>query len=145
MKNKIYAFTLIEMMVTISIIAIIASIAVPHFSTQISQYKFNSETKEILSLMSMARAQAILLKKDVKINLTKNASDKNTETNFFWDAQTAQIKSPTRIEFDMLGLMKARPTNGCIAITHVVDSTLMKALTVSVLGGVDAVKENTSC
>ncbi len=145
MKNKRHGFTLIEMMVTIAIIAIIASIAMPNVNKQISQYKFNNESRDLLSLIRETRSQAILLKRDVKLNFSKSATDSSTLTNIFWSSKNAQITSPANIEFDMLGRIKTRPTNGCIAITHKSDTTLKKTIIVSVLGGIDEVKESTSC
>ncbi|QIO09979.1 pilus assembly FimT family protein [Acinetobacter lanii] len=138
-------FTLIELMVTISILAIISVIAMPNFNSQISKIQFNHETKDVLALMAEARTQAIILKKDVTLNFNKSDNDETTTTHFFWDAKKAEIKSPSSIQFDMLGRLKTRPTNGCIAITHKSDNALKKVLTVSVLGGVDAIKENASC
>ena len=145
MQNKSRGFTLLELMVTLAVLAIIVSIAAPNFSQQISQYKFNNESRDIISLIRETRAQAITQKRDVKLNFSKSASDTNTATDIYWSAKNAQITSPASIEFDMLGRIKSRPSNGCIAITHKNDTTLKKTINISVLGGVDAVKENSSC
>ena len=145
MQNKSRGFTLIELMVTLAVLAIIVSIAAPNFSQQISQYKFNNESRDIISLIRETRAQAITQKRDVKLNFSKSASDTNTATDIYWSAKNAQITSPASIEFDMLGRIKSRPSNGCIAITHKTDTSLKKTINISVLGGIDAVKENSSC
>ena len=145
MRINIRGFTLIELMVTIAIVAIVASFALPSFSKQIAQYKFNHESRNILSLIREARAQAIVLKTDTKLTFSKSATDVDTSTQFFWSAKNAQITSPTSIEFDMLGRIKTRPLNGCIAITDKNDTNLKKTINISVLGGIDATKENSSC
>ena len=138
-------FTLIELMVILSIIAIISSIAAPSFNQQFKQYKFDQESQDVLSLFREARAQAILLKKDVKLTFTQSISDIPTASNYFWHAKNAQITTPSSVEFDMLGRMKSRPSNGCISITDKNNQDLKKAITINVLGGIEVVQENAIC
>ena len=145
MKNIRQGFTLIEMMVTISIVAMVSSFAAPSFNQHIQNYKFNNETKDLLSLMGEARAQAIALKKDIKVHCSKKLTDQNSVTNFYWSAQNAQITHVDHIEFDMLGQIKQRPPNGCIAITHKSDTRFSKVFTVNVLGSLNAAQENATC
>lgn len=145
MKNIRRGFTLIEMMVTISIIAIVTSIAAPSFNRQIKNYKFDNKIGDVLTLIAEARAQAITLKKDVKVHFSKASTDQNNETNFYWLAQNSQIFQVDHIEFDMLCRVKQRPTNGCIAITHKSDTRFNKVLTVNVLGSLNPIQENLTC
>lgn len=145
MRIKIRGFTLIELMVTIAIIAIVVSFTFPRLSKQIAQYKFNHESRNIISLIRETRAQAIVLKADTKLIFSKSSIDTDTSTQFFWSAKNAQITSPTSIEFDMLGRIKTRPLNGCLAITDKNDVSLKKTIKISVLGGIDAIEENSSC
>ena len=145
MKNTRRGFTLIEMIVTIGITAIVTSIAAPNCNQQIKSYKFNNETKDILTLMGEARAQAITLKKNVKVHFSKKIKDQNNETNLYWSAQNAQISYVDHIEFDMWGWVKERPANGCIAITHKSDNRFNRVLIVNVLGSLDPVLEHMEC
>lgn len=71
MRIKIRGFTLIELMVTIAIIAIVVSFTFPRLSKQIAQYKFNHESRNIISLIRETRAQAIVLKADTKLIFQK--------------------------------------------------------------------------
>lgn len=78
----IRGFTLIELMVTIAVMAIIATIAAPSFLNMIEKQRLNQDTQNLISQLSKARSQAVLLRKDV--TLTLNSSDTDTSTAFNW-------------------------------------------------------------
>ena len=92
-KNR--GFTLIEMMVTIVILAIIATMAVPSFGKMIARKKFDSTTRNLALLLGEARGQAIVLRKNITIKLScptetdgsgnsKVVCPPNTPTTFSW-------------------------------------------------------------
>lgn len=58
-RKKYLGFTLIEMMVTVSVAAILLSIAVPSFTTMIKNARVTSATNEFISALILARSEAL--------------------------------------------------------------------------------------
>jgi prepilin-type N-terminal cleavage/methylation domain-containing protein len=52
-------FTLIEMMVVVALVAILAALAAPSFSTQIANQRVTSVAQELQSLLQLARSEAV--------------------------------------------------------------------------------------
>ena len=77
MQKKEQGFTLIELMVTISIFAVLAILAVPSFNTLLAKQKFNQTVHEYRQTLLNARSQAILTKNSVAVctNKTSNKND----------------------------------------------------------------------
>jgi len=65
--KKQSAFTLIELMVTIAILAIIATLAAPNLSQMLHNTKVNTSSGDILSFLQQARTEAIRLGKIVTV------------------------------------------------------------------------------
>ncbi|MCT8090780.1 GspH/FimT family pseudopilin [Acinetobacter kookii] len=63
--KKQSAFTLIELMVTIAILAIIATLAAPNLSQMLHNTKVNTSSGDILSFLQQSRTEAIRLGKTV--------------------------------------------------------------------------------
>ncbi|OTG60709.1 prepilin-type cleavage/methylation domain-containing protein [Acinetobacter sp. ANC 3903] len=61
------AFTLIELMVTIAILAIIATLAAPNLSQMLHNTKVNTSSGDILSFLQQSRTEAIRLGKTVTV------------------------------------------------------------------------------
>ena len=68
-------FTLIELMVTIAIMAIIASLAAPSFGNLISEQKLNSSARELVMSINQAKSQAALKKTTVALCLNRTNTD----------------------------------------------------------------------
>ncbi|MCR6495833.1 GspH/FimT family pseudopilin [Thermomonas sp. S9] len=52
-------FTLVELMVTVSVIAILAVVAVPGMTALINSSRLNGQSEEMLSSLQLARAEAV--------------------------------------------------------------------------------------
>src|SRR5690606_1239446 len=116
-KNK--GFTLIELMVTIGVLAIIASIAVPSFGNLVAKQRLNTTAKDFALMIGEARGQAISLKKNITIKLEcpKNnitnlpECPENSEITFYWETNTPDIELTSEKEdviFSGMGLAKQR-------------------------------------
>ena len=89
-------FTLIELMVTIAVIAILASIAAPSIGNLIAKQQLNKTTRDLAETLTLARSQAALLRQEVTVTL--NSDTANTDTNFYWKpAANNTLKAPTSI------------------------------------------------
>ena len=90
MQNKHKGFTLIELMVTIAVMAIIAMMAAPSFGNMLNRKRLEANTKELMLVLSQARSQAVLLRTNTVVQL--NGSTTASPTNFFWVSKNADIK-----------------------------------------------------
>jgi len=105
-KNK--GFTLIELMVTIAVLGIIATIAAPSFGDAIKKQQLNNTAKELAYLFGQARAQSAALRKKVTI---KFANGTNDATTFYWTSKYSDIRltsDTTDVEFQPVGLVTKR-------------------------------------
>ncbi|WP_343596956.1 prepilin-type N-terminal cleavage/methylation domain-containing protein [Acinetobacter sp.] len=75
-------FTLVELMVTIAVLAIIATMAAPSFRNMIARQQLNSTTHELKDLLTTARSQAVLLRTNTSVRL--NSSNSNSATQLNW-------------------------------------------------------------
>ena len=84
-KNQ--GFTLIELMVTVAIMAIIAMMAVPSFGDILEKRRYEQNARELLLILSQAKSQAILSRGNVNANLASNSA--NTPTMLNWTVRNS--------------------------------------------------------
>lgn len=95
MQRKEQGFTLIELMVTMAVMAIIAMMAAPSFSQIIAKQQLNSNTRQLVATLSQARSQAVLLRKSTTVHLSDGT---NSETDFYWTTTAHnRVTSPASI------------------------------------------------
>lgn len=107
--KKIQGFTLIELMVTIAVLAIIAMMAAPTFGDMLDKQNLNRSTQNLLGLLQQARAQAILERRDVTVDLSKTTQTANIATTLYWLPQGNSIfktGSPQSVTFMLSGGVK---------------------------------------
>ena len=76
-QDRDQGFTLIELVITIAIIAIIAAMAAPSMQRQIQQAKIKNSAHIIEAALKEARIQSVITQKDIKVVLTDTSTDKN--------------------------------------------------------------------
>lgn len=136
-------FTLIELMVTISVIAMIAMLAAPSFSKMLNEKRLATELKDLTQVLTLARSQAVLLRTNIVVNL--NTTSNNTQTNFSWAPRTNGIvllnvpegyNAPPNIIFNAQGMfvprsfvkMEKNPNKEWVATQVKVDEKMVSQL-----------------
>lgn len=77
LKNVSSGFTLIELMVTIAVLAIIVSIAAPNISTQLANQRVKSTTATLVNALKEAKAESIIRRQNVSVIYDSSATTKN--------------------------------------------------------------------
>ncbi|WP_379543668.1 MULTISPECIES: pilus assembly FimT family protein [Psychrobacter] len=67
LKNTSSGFTLIELMVTITVLAIIAGIAAPNISTQLADQRVKSTAATIANALKEAKVESILRRQNITV------------------------------------------------------------------------------
>lgn len=107
--GKTRGFTLIELMVTIAVLAVIAMMAAPVFNNMMLAQNFNKSTQELILTLNQARAKAVLERREVEVLLKPNSTSgsvANTSTRMNWvPAGKAILKSgaTTSVYFNLAG------------------------------------------
>lgn len=88
-------FTLVELMVTIGVVAILAMIAAPSMGDMLAKQQLNKSARELTSVLTQARSKAALLTTEVTVNL--NSATPDTETSLNWSPSGKSIYKSTAI------------------------------------------------
>ena len=72
-KNN--GFTLIELIVTIAVMAIIAMLAAPSFGDMIVRQNLKKSTNELIGVLNQTRAKAVLERRNIDVNLSSEETD----------------------------------------------------------------------
>ena len=104
-------FTLIELMVTIAVVAILAMIAAPSMGNMLAKQQLDTTTRELTITLTNARSQAVLLRKDVTLTLEDASENKPTQN--YWNPSTnSSLTSPTKsVVFKADGTVKDATSN----------------------------------
>jgi len=73
-KYNSHGFTLIEIMVYTAILAILAGVAVPIYSSTTSKTKFASESEKIIHYLTYARSEAVKNNSDITLSFSTGSN-----------------------------------------------------------------------
>lgn len=74
--HKSRGFTLIELMVTIAVMAVVASIAAPSFSDMLKSYKLNQSTEQMMQALKEGRSRAAAARAMVVVCPSQESDEK---------------------------------------------------------------------
>lgn len=143
-------FTLIELMVTIAVLAVITVMAVPTFDKVVLAQNFNKSTQDLVVQLNNARSKAVLERRSVKVNLNPNNGDVDTVDTLVWRSTGSAILkpgSPDKIIFLLSGGVKdydADIKNKPFVICNKIGGNKSKSIDISLMGTVQ-ITEGTTC
>lgn len=103
-------FTLIELMVTIAVLAIIVSIAAPNISTQLANQRVKATTATLANALKEAKVESRILRQPLTLTYNENTKVINTQNivaskvvatiaTYKYDARTAIKSTSTSNQF----------------------------------------------
>ena len=136
-------FTLIELIITIAIMAIIATLAAPSFGNLISEQKLNSSARELVMSINQAKSQAALKKTTVALCLNRT----NTDNDFTkGECATAVLSDyATLTSAQQIEAQKTRVISVQVNPAVVVESTSATAVLFSDIGSADSASTFSFC
>lgn len=138
--RKCQGFTLIELMITLAVLAIVATITVPSFMAQIKKNQLYSDMREIVDGGMETRSEAILRRTNKKMVLSGTDA---TAYKVWVPTHSKSLENITPIEYSLLGFLVG--DTQCIEITHKKDDSITLAITFDKDGSVLSGKDKTSC
>ena len=94
-QGRDQGFTLIELVITIAIMAIIAAMAAPSMQKQIRQAKTKDAANIIEAALKDAKSQALIRQKNIKVVLTDTSTKKNLKLFYVGDDTTKTVPLAT--------------------------------------------------
>ncbi len=101
-------FTLIELMVTITVLAIIVSIAAPNISNQLANQRVKSTASTIENALKEAKAESIIRRQSVTVSINNSSSPKVIEL------KDSSLKVITSYDYDANSTIKQLPTTAIV-------------------------------
>lgn len=91
-ENRFRGFSMIELMVTVAIIAIVATIALPSFNDVIVRNRIVSQSNELMAALSFARTEA--LRSNAEVGVCGRNADSNGCDAGSWDRGWVVYRPP---------------------------------------------------
>ena len=139
--RKSQGFTLIELMITLAVLGVITAMAAPSFVNQIRKNEVNIAAKEIVSIASEARSEAILRRDSKTLGISSGASGADISwlpsEHVLWDA------APPLLEYNYFGNLVG--SNQCFVLKHTKDESIKAIIYFNKDGSVRYTKDQTTC
>ncbi len=109
------AFTLLELLVVLSIVGLLAAVAIPAATSAMRGASPRSSLSEVRSQLALARAKALRSGRAVEARLTSEDgsivvayADREKQVRAVWLAESEEPSPPETVRFDSLGLADRR-------------------------------------
>lgn len=142
-KIESAGFTLIELMVTIAVMAIIAGIAAPNISTQLANQRVKSTAATLANALKEAKVESIIRRQGITLSYDNDGddagtieieSDSETVSIYKYDANTTIKSTDSQIEF--------RPSKTAEAMTYTIcdsqTSTLPRQVVITAVANISS-------
>jgi len=130
MARKIDGYTLIEILVTLSIMGVLLALAVPSYTDWQMERQLTSDTKKVLSFLQEERSIAFTTKQDIQFTITGTTNICDDMGNCL-DTENAFIANPTNFSISSRGVFdtgyiriqndslrqKYEPRYSCVVLT----------------------------
>lgn len=162
--NRPYGFTLIELMITLAIAAIVLTIGVPSFQEMMRNNRVAAQMNEFTSALNLARSEAV--KRGVNVGLVPNTGGWAQGWTAFVDTDSSGSLNGTEVTLRVYDRLEGNPTitgatagifylpsgaitgGGTQQISYILDSgdpTTQRLICVSPVGRPNIDKEHTTC
>jgi len=114
-------FTLIELMVTLTVMAIILAIAAPSFSALLASNRLTTQTNELVGALNLARSEAV--RRSQPVTLRSDDNDNYAKGwKVFADANADGAAASTPTDTDGNTIRETGAFNGTVTVTRVTRS-----------------------
>lgn len=140
--NKNKGFTLIELMITIAVLAIISTMAVPSFTQTIRKNQLIRDTRDFVDLLAETRSEAIFKQGERVLAVDNSVS---TFYKRWVPNHVTKDSGDASVTFNRLGQSKITTNGQCFVFKHNHDAALKAYVYVQKGGTVVYNKVATSC
>ena len=150
-------FTLVELLVTITIFAIVSSMAMPVFNQTVRRSQLNDDAREFANSLVALRTEAVLRQKERTMIIGKESKAESEEEGEDGGSEEPLDWSPTAntqwatghpssltATYNMMGRLKS-DTNLCFVLQHQKDPSKQAVIIARVTGSVIYDKKQTDC
>lgn len=147
--GKTRGFTLIELMVTIVVFAIIAMMAAPSFSNMQTEQNLNLSTQELIGTFNAARSKAVTERRQGmtvhlnSVNTGAKAENSSMQLNWQPSGKAVLSSSVTQIQFNLNGGVIGATTDTSFKICDTAGGSKSKTISISPIGVIQPTVEGT--
>ena len=115
-RRGMRGFTLIELMVTLTVMAIVLSLAAPSFASLLASNRISSQTNELIGALNLARSEAV--RRGQPVTLLASQSNYSKGWSVFPDANGDGAAASATDAADGLPIRQNSAFGGSVALTR---------------------------